>query len=149
MSLHAVTPLRHPAYRHGNWEYSLRLPHSPLSPGIARATARLVLDRHSLDELGDSAQLLASELATNCYRHAPGPARLRLSWEAGVVRMSMWDTGRTLPGVAEHPAPDGVIAGSGRGLRLVGAYADDWGWYALDPNRLGVDGKIVWCELYR
>ncbi|MEN2421566.1 hypothetical protein AABB02_26125 [Streptomyces rimosus] len=23
------------------------------------------------------------------------------------------------------------------------------GWYALDPNRLGVDGKSVWCELYR
>lgn len=44
-----------------------------------------------------------------------------------MVRMSMWDTGRTLPGVAEHPAPDGLVAGSGRGLRLVGAYADDWG----------------------
>ncbi|GCD43343.1 ATP-binding protein [Streptomyces paromomycinus] len=147
MPLHAVTPLRHPAYRHGNWEYSLRLPHSPLSPGVARATVRLVLDRYSLDELGDRAQLLASELATNCYLHAPGPARLRLSWEDGVVRMSMWDTGRPLPGIAEHPTPAQV--GAGRGLHLVGACADDWGWYALDPNRLGVDGKIVWCELYR
>ncbi|CAM5465537.1 ATP-binding protein OS=Streptomyces rimosus subsp. rimosus (strain ATCC / DSM 40260 / JCM 4667/ NRRL 2234) OX=1265868 GN=SRIM_026380 PE=4 SV=1 [Streptomyces rimosus subsp. rimosus] len=78
MPRHASHP-RHPAHRHGNWEQLRRLPDRPLSPGIARTTAHSVLTA-TRSPNRDLARLLASELATNRYLHAPGPARMRLSW---------------------------------------------------------------------
>ncbi|UNO40167.1 ATP-binding protein [Streptomyces sp. MST-110588] len=132
------------------WDYSLRLPHHPVSPGIARATARVILGRHDLRELIEVAELLTSELATNCYVHTRGPARLRLAHDGGVLRVSLWDTSPRLRSRTRTDARTESGTGvrpNGRGLVIVGAYADDWGWYALDEQRLGVGGKIVWCEL--
>ncbi|MFI2121536.1 hypothetical protein ACH45E_10135 [Streptomyces sp. NPDC020299] len=37
---------------------------------------------------------------------------------------------------------------AGRGLHLVQAYADDWGWFHVNgPQRKDGNGKYVWCEL--
>ncbi|MCX4763705.1 ATP-binding protein [Streptomyces sp. NBC_01275] len=35
---------------------------------------------------------------------------------------------------------------TGRGLHLVHAYADDWGWFQVNGVH-GGDGTYVWCEL--
>lgn len=41
------------------------------------------------------------------------------------------------------PTPTDHTTESGRGLHLVNAYADDWGWFTVN----GSCGKYVWCEL--
>ncbi|MFD7815870.1 ATP-binding protein [Streptomyces sp. NPDC059785] len=49
--------------------YALHLPHDPRAPRVARMTLRAVLPAYGLTELLDTAELLASELTTNAYRH--------------------------------------------------------------------------------
>ncbi|MEW2403040.1 ATP-binding protein [Streptomyces sp. NPDC046862] len=107
---------------------------------MARATVGLVLDRHGLPELTDTAVLLVSELLTNSCRYAPGPASVRLKWADKRLRGSVWDTGALLPQSRSRPEPD---ADGGRGLTLVDLCADAWGSFALGLAR----GKVVWFEL--
>lgn len=125
------------------WEYVLQVPHTPLGPSIARATVRAVLDRHGLDELADTAELLTSELATNSFRYADGPASVRLTWRLGRLRVSVWDNSPVLPSPTA-PCDSGV---QGRGLHLVDLCADAWNSYALGANLSGVTGKVTWFEL--
>lgn len=122
------------------WEYTLHVPHDTLAPSIARATVKLVLVRHGLPELADTAVLLTSELLTNSCRYAPGPASVRLKWADKRLRGSVWDTGALLPHPAECPGPE---ADGGRGLGLVDLCADAWGSFALGLAR----GKVVWFEI--
>lgn len=125
------------------WEYVLQVPHSPLGPSIARATVCTILDRHGLAELIETAELLTSELATNSFRYADGPASVRLSWRLGRLRVSVWDNSSALPSPAA-PCDSGV---QGRGLRLVDLCADAWNSYQLGANLSGVTGKVTWFEL--
>ncbi|MEV0635014.1 hypothetical protein AB0I77_08620 [Streptomyces sp. NPDC050619] len=85
------------------WEYTLHVPHDPLAPAIARATVKLVLDRHGLPELVDAAVLLTSELLSNSCRYAPGPASVRLKWADKRLRGSVWDTSPLLPQPRRRP----------------------------------------------
>ncbi|MCT9075029.1 ATP-binding protein [Streptomyces fulvoviolaceus] len=111
---------------------------------ICRRTLRLILTAHGLINLVDVAELLATELVSNAVRHTKGPAALRVSWSAGVLRIGAWDADPEPP---EPPRPleDLVDAEEGRGLVLVRACADLWGWQPL--SRHGNRGKYVWCEL--
>ncbi|WP_033282118.1 ATP-binding protein [Streptomyces sp. NRRL F-525] len=122
------------------WRYTLRVPHDPLAPAIARDTVRSVLARHALPELADTAVLLTSELLTNTWRHAPGPASLSLKWADKRLRASVWDTGFLVPYPTGCPEP---YAEGGRGLALVELCADAWGSFAMGPAQ----GKVVWFEL--
>lgn len=126
------------------WEYTLNVPHDPLAPAIARATVRLVLDRHGLTELTGTAVLLTSELLSNSWRHAPGPASVRLKWADKRFRGSVWDTGPLLPRPTRCPAPE---ADGGRGLVFVDLCADAWGSFALGREAGRDQGKVVWFEL--
>jgi anti-sigma regulatory factor (Ser/Thr protein kinase) len=126
------------------WEYTLYIPNDLRSVTVSRRTLRLILTLHGLIRLVDVAELLAAELVANAVRHTEGPAALRVSWSAGVLRIGAWDADPEPP---EPPrelgkAPD---AEEGRGLALVRACADVWGWHPL--ARLGNRGKLVWCEL--
>ncbi|WP_078662532.1 ATP-binding protein [Streptomyces bicolor] len=99
---------------------------------------------HGLIRLADTAELLATELVANAVRHTKGPAALRVRWSAGVLRIGAWDAD------PEPPEPPGELeclgeAEEGRGLALVRACADLWGWQPL--TRDGNRGKYVWCEL--
>ncbi|MFH8220260.1 ATP-binding protein [Streptomyces sp. NPDC018057] len=120
------------------------MPNDPRAVTVSRRTLRLVLTLHGLIRLVDTAELLAAELASNAVRHTKGPAALRLRWAAGVLRISAWDTD---PAPPEPPlSPDRVTdLEGGRGLALVKACADLWGWQPL--AREGNRGKVVWCEL--
>ncbi len=64
---------------HDTWAYALRLPHNPRAARVARMTVRTVLHSHGRHEVLDAVELLVSELVTNAYRHARGPASLRLT----------------------------------------------------------------------
>jgi anti-sigma regulatory factor (Ser/Thr protein kinase) len=99
---------------------------------------------HGLIRLVDVAELLAAELVSNAVRHTKGPAALRVRWAAGVLRVGAWDADPQPP---EPPAKleEVLEAETGRGLALVRACADLWGWQPL--SREGRRGKYVWCDL--
>ena len=126
------------------WEYSLYIPHDPRAVTVCRRTLRLILTMHGLIGLVDVAELLAAELVCNAVRHTKGPAALRVRWAAGVLRIGAWDAD------PEPPEPPQALerlmeAEEGRGLALIRACADAWGWQPL--SRHGNRGKYVWCEL--
>lgn len=82
----------------------------------------------------DDVLLCVSELATNALVHGAPPGRgylVRLLLEEGgaALRVEVHDSGGGQPGVRE---PDGE---SGRGLLLVAAVADRWGWGSGIPAR--------------
>ncbi|MFF4805684.1 ATP-binding protein [Streptomyces sp. NPDC001351] len=126
------------------WEYSLYIPNDPRAVTICRRTVRLILTMHGLIRHVDTAEHLASELTANAVLHAKGPAALRLRWRNGVLRIGAWDADPEPP---EPPSnlTDLVDAEQGRGLALVRACADVWGWQPLTRN--GNRGKYVWCEV--
>ena len=124
------------------WEYALHIPHDARAVTVCRRTVRLILTLHGLIRLADVAELLAAELVSNAVRHTKGPAALRLHWRDGVLRIGAWDASPEPPPYELALAPD---AEAGRGLGLVRACADNWGWH---PLRQGGDtGKYVWCDL--
>ena len=126
------------------WEYCLYIPNDLRAVTISRRTLRLILTMHGLIGLVDTAELLATELISNAVRHTKGPAALRVRWSAGVLRIGAWDADPEPP---EPPVPLEGLADveEGRGLALVRACADVWGWQPL--SRDGNRGKVVWCEL--
>ncbi|MDR3080426.1 MAG: ATP-binding protein [Streptomyces sp.] len=127
------------------WDYTLYVPNDLRAVTVCRRTLRLILTLHGLIGLVDTAELLAAELVSNAVRHTKGPAALRVRrTPQGVVWIGAWDTDPVPP---EPPCPLEQTGESeqGRGLGLVGACADVWGW---EPSaRFGDRGKYVWCEL--
>lgn len=124
------------------WEYTLHIPNDPRAVTVSRRTLRLILTMRGLIRLVDTAELLATELVSNAVRHTKGPAALRVRYAAGVLWIGAWDAD------PEPPGPPGEFesnAEEGRGLALVRACADLWGWQPL--SRGGNRGKYVWCEL--
>ncbi|MFF4359605.1 ATP-binding protein [Streptomyces sp. NPDC001604] len=126
------------------WEYSLYIPNDPRAVTVCRRTVRLILTMHGLIHCVDIAELLATELTANAVLHTKGPAALRLRWRNGVLRVGAWDADPEPP---EPPSNLGDLVGSerGRGLALVRACSDVWGWQPLTRN--GNRGKYVWCEV--
>ncbi|GHE60949.1 ATP-binding protein [Streptomyces capitiformicae] len=124
-----------------HWEYTLYVPHDPRAVGICRRTLRDILTTHHLTDLLEPAELLASELVTNALRHTDGPAAMKIRQSGPAFRLGAWDTDPTPPTITTATPTN--TSTSGRGLRLVNAYADDWGWFAVN----GANGKYVWCEL--
>ncbi|MER7050865.1 MULTISPECIES: ATP-binding protein [unclassified Streptomyces] len=127
-----------------SWEYSLYIPNDPRAVTISRRTLRLILTMHGLIGLVDVAELLAAELIGNAVLHTKGPAALRVRWSAGVLRIGAWDADPEPPDAPARLA-DVADEESGRGLALVRACSDLWGWQPL--SRFGNRGKYVWCEL--
>ncbi|MET9386566.1 ATP-binding protein [Streptomyces sp. NPDC002928] len=126
------------------WEYSLYIPNDPRAVTVCRRTLRLILTLHGLIGLVDTAELLATELISNAVRHTKGPAALRVRWSAGVLRIGAWDADPEPPPPPRELEQLGEVE-EGRGLGLVRACADGWGWQPL--SRFGNRGKLVWCEL--
>ncbi|MDQ1047118.1 ATP-binding protein [Streptomyces sp. V4I2] len=126
------------------WEYSLSIPNDPRAVTVCRRTLRLILTLHGLIRLADTAELLATELIANAVLHTKGPATLRVRWSAGVLRIGAWDADPEPP-PPPHDLADLTDAENGRGLALIRACSDLWGWQPLARN--GSRGKYVWCEL--
>ncbi|MEV7968009.1 ATP-binding protein [Sphaerisporangium sp. NPDC088356] len=131
----------------------LEIPARPEAAFYARKHVRRVLVEWRLEALLDTAELIASELVANAVkamagggasdgREAPCDAPEHI-WidvyrAADVVVLEVWDAGRTPP-VPRAAAPDDE---GGRGLRLVDALAENWGY-----RRPVTGGKVVWCTL--
>ncbi|MER7764915.1 SpoIIE family protein phosphatase [Streptomyces sp. NPDC097619] len=107
------------------------------APGRARRFARRALDRWGLEEeLGDSLELLVSEVVTNAVRFAERPVTLRLL-RTDVLRCEVGDDSPQLPRQRRARETDE----NGRGLFLVNRLARRWGATRLSS------GKVVWFEL--
>jgi anti-sigma regulatory factor (Ser/Thr protein kinase) len=89
----------------------------------------------------DDAAVCASELLTNALRHTDsgrgGRMRVDLAYDQRSLRVEVTDDG----GAATVPYIRDVPDESGRGLRIVEAYADSWG-----VERRGA-GHVVWFTI--
>ena len=87
-------------------------------------------------ELPDDVVLATGELVSNAVEHGGGIARLHVEGAPGQIRVEVQD---------HHPtmcAPHGLAGDSerGRGLSIVEAVSDAWGWEPSDG------GKTVWAR---
>jgi anti-sigma regulatory factor (Ser/Thr protein kinase) len=88
-------------------------------------------------EIVEAAELMTSELATNCLRHARSDFELAIRLSGDTIRVELSDHGEGQPEL-RSPTPR---ERSGRGLRIVQELSQDWG-ITPSPN-----GKIVWFTL--
>ncbi|MFE9608641.1 ATP-binding protein [Streptomyces sp. NPDC006012] len=134
-----------PENGHETWDYTLYIPNDLRAVTVCRRTLRLILTIHGLIGLVDTAELLAAELVSNAVRHTKGPAALRVRRNPeGMVWIGAWDTDPEPPDPPQ-PLQQALHLEEGRGLGLVTACADYWGW--RPSARFGDHGKYVWCEL--
>ncbi len=133
---------------------TLRLAALPNAVSTARRHTKRQLEDWGLTEFTDDLLLAVSELVTNSiqaaghveapssyvelYDQHVGTVLLRLRLTAAGLYAEVWDSEPTLP-VATQAA---MFDEGGRGLALVAAYCDDWGFY---PARTG--GKVTWCGI--
>ncbi|MEG3627742.1 ATP-binding protein [Streptomyces poriticola] len=113
----------------------------------ARAFARDTLHGWALDHRCDDAVLVLTELAANAVAHAvPAAAAgtvevgLGLAPDRGRVTLTVSDLTDAAPVFAPSGRP--VLREHGRGLCIVDALAEDWGWTPRPPV-----GKTVWAQL--
>jgi anti-sigma regulatory factor (Ser/Thr protein kinase) len=90
-------------------------------------------------EVTETIALIASELATNCVRHAASAFEIRIEQLPDRVHIEVEDDGAGDP-VLRSP---GLEDTSGRGLQIVQALADEWGVIA----RPEAAGKTVWATI--
>ncbi len=88
-------------------------------------------------DLVASAELMISEVVTNAVIHGRSAVIVEVVVRGARLRVEVTDDGEGLPRV--QPVDDAVA--SGRGLRIVGMLASDWGVAA------NTCGKTVWFEL--
>jgi anti-sigma regulatory factor (Ser/Thr protein kinase) len=107
----------------------------------ARLHARLVLREWGIAGLADSAGLLVTELVANAVRASRGMARVSgvvrvwLLSDSAQILILVWDASPQPPVLADVTDE----AEQGRGLRIVDAVSEQWGWYASG------NGKFVWA----
>ncbi|GAA2588164.1 hypothetical protein GCM10010304_35070 [Streptomyces roseoviolaceus] len=106
-----------------------------------RRILRVYLTAWEMSELCDPAGLALTELVANVVRHTPDrrAAVLMVRWPGGRgVRVEVTDT------CPRPPVSTAVeeLAEGGRGVLIVEAVTDRWGWDPL-PDR---PGKTVWFE---
>ncbi len=133
-------PGRSPAFHRTSF---LELAPLPGAIGCARLHAVAVLHEWGLRGLAEDAALIVSELMTNAAEAAmllpdrPPITLCLLASEKSLI-IEAWDRSPRDPEPRE-PSPD---AEGGRGLTVVAALSDRWGWERTSNQR-----KVVWAEL--
>nr|WP_053140998.1 ATP-binding protein [Streptomyces ambofaciens]CAJ88449.1 putative regulator [Streptomyces ambofaciens ATCC 23877] len=113
----------------------------------ARVFTRDTLNGWSLGRHADDAVLVITELASNAVSHAlPSAAagapeiRLGLAPRPSHLMLTVSDPGDNAPVFA--PSGGSALQEHGRGLCIVDALAEEWGWTPRPPA-----GKTVWAKL--
>ena len=122
---------------------ALELAPLPTAVSCARLHAVHVLHEWGLRGLADDTALVVSELITNAIDASVvlperPPVSLRLLANERSLLIEVWD--RSPLGLEPREADPG--AESGRGLTVVAALSQRWGWKRTAENR-----KVVWAEL--
>ena len=89
------------------------------------------------DDFIELVLLLTSELVTNAYRHAGTETRVSVRLDDDRTRVEVRDVGRGEPEL--RPLDTDRV--DGRGLQIVDALADRWGYHS------NAGGTAVWFEL--
>jgi signal transduction histidine kinase len=112
----------------------------PADPRSVSAARRFVtealIDR--TPEVQEAAELMVSELATNCVRHVKASFDLTIRKCRSEIRVEVADRGGGNPQM-RSPGPDEP---TGRGLRIVDMLSTRWGVELDKPT-----GKTVWFTL--
>jgi anti-sigma regulatory factor (Ser/Thr protein kinase) len=122
----------------------------PLTAGAqssrtARRFTRSTLKEWGLDKLADDAEAIVGEFVANAVSHgarcltAGQPLGLRLLRRTGEVMCAVLDPSDTAPVLR---VPDRNEE-AGRGLQMVDALSDVWGWSPVTGR-----GKAVWAILF-
>ncbi|MEV0490544.1 ATP-binding protein [Streptomyces atratus] len=124
----------------------MRFSSTPRGARLARRLAGERLDAWGIpygSDAHDVLTLIVAELSANAVRHGRVPGRdfrLRLSAEGATLRVEVTDSrGESTPALTK-PSDD---LDAGRGLLLVAALTDRWGWYPCVDE----PGKTVWAVL--
>jgi len=115
----------------------------PTAVPCARLHAVHVLHEWGLRDLASDAEIVVSELITNASDASTllperPPVSLRLLLTGKSLVIEVWDHSPLDLEPREADADDEC----GRGLTVVAALSDRWGW-----ERTGHDRKVVWAEL--
>jgi anti-sigma regulatory factor (Ser/Thr protein kinase) len=127
-------------------EITARAPGADSGPvHVAREFTVATLHRWGLLRRCDDITIVVSEMLTNALRHAgPGgadahgrpPIRMGLYTPGPWVLCAVADPSEAVP----VPRPPTCLAETGRGLHIIRALSDDWGYTAPDDA-----GKVVWA----
>ena len=104
------------------------------SVAAARDFVASRLEAWHLEDLGDVAVLLTSEIVTNAVLHARTPYRLTVAYTAPELLVEVADTCDDLP----RPTEPDTEEERGRGLWLVEQLSERWGTAVLQT------GKVLW-----
>jgi anti-sigma regulatory factor (Ser/Thr protein kinase) len=115
---------------------TIRLDRDPAMIRGARQAFRRWLDERRVTNTED-AMLVLSELVTNAMVHARAGCTIEVQHRDDLLRLDVRDPSPEPP-IISSAQPDGI---GGRGLRLVAAIAQAWGWEPTDG------GKRVWAHL--
>ena len=117
--------------------------------GLARVRSftRDTLGDWSLQQCCDDAALVMTELAANAVTHAashrPDEPDVRLGFRLEPAHLLLTVTDPDdRPPVRRPPGGDADLEEHGRGLRIVDALSEAWGWFPAVPA-----GKTVWARL--
>jgi anti-sigma regulatory factor (Ser/Thr protein kinase) len=128
--------------------FEMRFTSTPRGARLARRLCAGRLDAWGIPygtDTHDALTLIAAELCANAVQHGHVPGRdfhLQLSAHDRTVRIEVTDTrAERLPTPAADD-PTGAQT-NGRGLLLVAALADLWGWHPRPDS----PGKTVWAQL--
>jgi anti-sigma regulatory factor (Ser/Thr protein kinase) len=126
-------------------QISSALEFAPLPTAVpcARLHAIHILREWGLRDLADDAEMIVSELITNAIEASAllperPPVSLRLLASEKSLLIEVWDHSPRDLEPREADADDEC----GRGLIVVAALADRWGW-----ERTSRDRKVAWAEL--
>lgn len=116
-----------------------RFPAQRASVSAARQFVTECLVEAGATRVLDEARLLISELATNAVVHANTDFSVGVHISAGRVYVEVRDGDPT--GCSLDPNAPELDRAGGRGLRIVGRLAGDWG------TRVEEHGKVVWFSV--
>jgi anti-sigma regulatory factor (Ser/Thr protein kinase) len=133
-----------------DWWDSPAVAACPLTPGVqsgrtARRFTRSTLKEWGLAQLADDAEAIVGEFVANAISHAARclgsgqPLGLRLLRRTGEVMCAVLDPSDSAPVLR---VPDRNEE-TGRGLQMVDALSDVWGWSPVTGR-----GKAVWAILF-
>ena len=111
-------------------------PHIP-NVGVARRFVTSTVGDHPRSP---ELEVLTSEVVANAVTHAGTDVTVQVQSNGGWARVEVHDDCADLPEI-QVQVP-GAALRTGRGLAIVDALADDWGFWPING-----DGKVVWFEL--